>query len=460
MRKSKYFIMILSVCAALGWQSAHAQGYILSPDTVEEGIAFELSLLHSKYHCATEFTHLSVEISGRNINLSFLPVENPYVGVCSPDSPPVGPSFRMEALEAGVYAVHAIQLLPCMVSDPACMIAVIPEFAGNLTVTSGTEIQWSISPEKATANTPFTLQILNIEYNNCNYIFDNQYIQINGNEIILSYSTQMTRRWCLTSISPWGPAYEMEGLEAGRYQVYAMEYPACISDDPPCLAEMPEKQEVGILEIIGTSPSGWFLNPETVTANTPFTLNLLNDAYGSCEVLFSHLTASVNENDIYLSFVKTTDILMECFANITPYGPSFEMEGLAPGEYTVYAVDMPACAYADPQCPVRLAPEPIGVLAALHPASVNRETVFEMQAAVKLESGRIIINLPAGYADGIKVALYSISGKEVFSSRHIPAATGIIHIPILQNLKPGMYSARIYISGNRIHSNRIVLLEK
>jgi len=366
----------------------------------------------------------------------------------------------MGALEAGTYAVHAVELLPCMVSNPACLIDVQPMLVGELTVTSGNEILWTMSPEKAVANTPFSLQILNSNYNNCNYIFDNQYIHVNGNEIILSFSTQVTRRWCLTSISPWGPVYEVEGLEAGRYQVYAMEYPSCISDDPPCLAEVPEKQEVGVLEIIGTSPSGWFLNPETVTANRPFTLNLLNDEYGSCEVVFSHLSASVNENDIYLSFVKTTDILMECFANISPYGPSFEMEGLAPGEYTVYAVDMPACSYADPPCPVRLAPEPIGVLTALHPASINREAVPEMQAAVTLESGRIIINMPAGYADDIKVTLYSISGKEVFSSRNIPAATGIIHIPILQTLKPGMYSARIYMSGNRVQSDRIVYLEK
>jgi hypothetical protein len=95
---------------------------------------------------------------------------------------------------------------------------------------------------------------------------------------------------------------------------------------------------------------GWFIQPAKVEADMAFALRMLSYQYGNCWTGFSHTTARVQNHNIYLEYVKTTDTTHVCFADLRPHGPGYDMPGLAAGRYPVYAIERMACEFANPPC--------------------------------------------------------------------------------------------------------------
>jgi hypothetical protein len=105
-----------------------------------------------------------------------------------------------------------------------------------------------------------------------------------------------------------------------------------------------------------------FIQPTQTTAAKAFTLQLLNNAYDSCNTTFTHTSFSVNQNTLSLSFVLENHVDSTCVADVRPYGPSYALPALAAGKYAVYASQQAACEYTNPMCDIVIAPSFVDTL--------------------------------------------------------------------------------------------------
>jgi hypothetical protein len=214
--------------------------WILKPDSVKAGTAFDLGLLSHRFNCATTYSHQSVKIEGKRVTLSFLPTNRPDA-ICPAVYMPYGPTFAMSPLAAGYYDVYARVLAPCMVpstpSGPVCMMEAVPEFAGVLSVGVTDRRGWFLRPAEVEADKGFTMHILSHAYGNCNTSFTREVLEKRGGAFYASFVIeQHPDHVCITDIRPHGPSFEVKGQPVGRYPVYANPQQPCRYASPPCLA--------------------------------------------------------------------------------------------------------------------------------------------------------------------------------------------------------------------------------
>jgi hypothetical protein len=191
---------------------------------------------------------------------------------------------------------------------------------------------------------------------NCGTTYSHHDVKIEWPEkrITLSFlPTHDPEAVCPAVYMPYGPEFEMQPLAAGSYAVYARALAPCMVG-PGVVCQMEAVPEFAGTLTVGRG--GWFLQPEQVSAKTPFTLHLLNQAYGNCHTSFSHENLQSHGGALYASFVVRQNFDHECITDIRPHGPSFEVKGLAAGKYPVYAMPQPACRYGDPPCFVPASP--------------------------------------------------------------------------------------------------------
>lgn len=122
-------------CLLLG-ETAAAGSLTVADDVVRKGWflkgtetlaekPFTLQLLSNDYgNCQTSFLNKSVSVQAGGIYTSFLINTRPDI-VCIQDMRPYGPSFEMQGLKAGLYPVHATELLDCQVNAPLCAVKMI-----------------------------------------------------------------------------------------------------------------------------------------------------------------------------------------------------------------------------------------------------------------------------------------------------------------------------------------------
>jgi hypothetical protein len=232
-------ILLLATVPAMAQQDTRAP-YILKPDSVNAGVAFDLELLSHRFNCATTYSHQSVKMEGKTVTLSFLATEHPEA-VCPAVYMPYGPTFKMDPLMAGYYDVYARRLAPCMVADspgdPVCLMEVMPEYAGVLSVGVTDRRGWFLRPREVQADKGFTMHILNHAYGNCNTSFSRGVLEKRNGAFYASFVIeQHPDHVCITDIRPHGPSFEVKGQPVGKYLVFANPQPPCRYDtDRPCL---------------------------------------------------------------------------------------------------------------------------------------------------------------------------------------------------------------------------------
>lgn len=208
-----------------------------------------------------------------------------------------------------------------------------------------------LQPSIAEAGAAFTLKIRSFRYD-CGVTYANRAYSRTGNRIAVRYvPTEKKGAICPAIDAPYGPDFDAPALPAGRYEVYATPLAVCQVKEPPCdLAEREER--VGILTVGKPEDADWFIRPSTVQAGKDFDLQILSEKYGNCHTSFTHTSLATQDNRIGATFVIETDPTIECIVDIHPHGPSFPVKGLKAGLYPVTVVQMPACAYEKPICPM------------------------------------------------------------------------------------------------------------
>ena len=352
---------------------APVQEYSVTPDTALPGKAIDMTLLSKTgWGCGTVFSHQSAQVTDKRIDLVFVATGPDSLRPCvyavgaqraQPANPALvpynyGPHFTIAALAAGQYEVWAAQMPECAFANPSpCKIAIQPKFAGTLTVLANQTITYSINPTNTAAGKDFTLDLLSYQFN-CGTTYDMLSASVNGNAISLTFldHAQATGAVCPDIYRPYGPAFKMSALKAGSYTVKAFRLPACAAQHCP-YAALPG-EDAGILKVTDPSRTGWFLKDNQVPPEKPFAMQLLNNAYGNCGVHFTHQSVTVSGGQINANFLVETDTSIECFADIHPNGPTFDMAGLKPGLYPVYVTTYAACEFATPRCEIlRIMPQ-------------------------------------------------------------------------------------------------------
>jgi hypothetical protein len=115
--------------------SAPTDWYLKRRD-VAANLPFTLQLLRNDVgNCQTTFSHDSVYVMGGSIYARFVLESHPE-RVCAQDLRPYGPGFPMAALAPGLYPVVPLQLAPCQVADPPCLLPVKAPYPTDTLVVS------------------------------------------------------------------------------------------------------------------------------------------------------------------------------------------------------------------------------------------------------------------------------------------------------------------------------------
>ncbi len=364
-------LLALALGTALAAKSAFAQsattpavepGYSIQPEWSEAATPFVLSLRHPDWTCATTIGHQSVILGDGTLTLRFSQETNPAVR-CMEKVVDYGADFKIPALKAGRFEVFASSGPECIYTQ-GCKIAEQRVAVGTLTIGAGTaKNDFSLRPAAITAGRPEKIELLSYSYN-CATRYTHQSVAVEGGEIHLSYFADRSLEpvsLCPAVMLPYGPSFELPALKPGSYPVYASPLAPCMIEDPACtMAVLP--QYVGNLTVKEepvTPPDekeGWFLSPRRVKADAPFQMSVLNHAVGNCGTVFEHKTLTEAEEGLWASFSMETDPDIVCIANLTPFGPTFESEGLPAGQYPIAVSVLPSCAFpsnsGDPVCDI------------------------------------------------------------------------------------------------------------
>ncbi len=343
-------------------QIISAEAYSVSPNPAPAAVAFKLSLLGGKWNSLASFSRESVLVTGSRIDLSFVvrqiifmdpPIwtKNPPVVDTVFTLPAVAPVFSMPALKAGKYEVWATQMYECLYTKPPCEMAVTPKYAGVLEVSQAGAITYSINPTKTLPGKDFNLNLLSYQFN-CAVTYDMLSATVNGNNISLTFLDHEAPvgSICPAIYMPYGPRFNMAALKAGTYTVTAYRLPACAAQG---CKMAPTPGDAGTLVVEDVSrKTGWFLKNNQVTANTAFSMQVVNNQFGNCQTSFSNQTVSVLNGEIHTRFFPVVDSNRVCIVNIVPWGPSFDMAALKPGKYPLYVTQLPACLVKPPFCKI------------------------------------------------------------------------------------------------------------
>ncbi|MBF0433529.1 MAG: hypothetical protein HQK83_19785 [Fibrobacteria bacterium] len=430
------FILVLSLFSVFTQaQGDLITGFVLNPDSVEEGQEFKLSLKSFRYTCGTTFSELKVQVDNNKIYLTYLPMNDLDV-LCPLVLMPYGPTYDITALTPGQYEIYAVILPDCY----PCELTPKTVLAETLTVTAKEERAWSITPDTMAENKAFNLRILNSKYNDCNYAFSRVRAEINDKDITLSFvNTEiMTFILCKDIVSPWGPSVDIKGLEKGNYNVYVVEEPACMYDSlRPCTVKL-MRQEAGTLEITG-KPESWFIEPEQAIAETKFNLSLLNYNYDTCQTSITNDSVFIHENNISLTFSMITNTKRLCPEITEPFFHSFPITPLQEGKYTVYATEIPACTFDIPPCLLeRPLPVEAGILTVID-GSVSFQPFDHDTRQIFLTSHKsgVTVFTPDHFEGTVILTIYSLKGKEIYQSAPIHSSNGrplvYTSIPILEH---------------------------
>jgi hypothetical protein len=355
------------------------QAYTLAPNPAPLNTAFTLYLSGESFTCGTVFSRESATVTGKRIDLTFEADSpawdafgndpNAALPICLYDlsaSSPVEtlshsrivPRFKLPALPGGDYEVWVTRAYACQFTEPVCLVKPQIVYAGTLKVPAAPESKpFYVSPNPVAAGKAFTLSALSNRYD-CGYTFDHLATVVKGQSISLAFRAQaLAGAKCASPVNAYGPAFRLDALAAGKYVVEIAPEFYC----PPGFA-CPLIREVyyDTLVVMDVKPmEGWFLKDHQVAPNKAFTMQLLNNLFGSCQTSFSNHSLTVAKDKISVSFAVETDDERVCKVDIRPYGPAIEMPAMKAGSYPVFVQPLPACLFETPTCLIGIVPNPL-----------------------------------------------------------------------------------------------------
>jgi hypothetical protein len=226
--------VMLAFLVAYAAGQADKNPLFLKPTRVDADKAFELEVLSLRWSCGATYSHITSARSGNRLNVRFLATENPQA-VCPGVVQAYGPKVPVTPLPAGRYDVHATLLMPCQVLPMPCDAPEKHERVGFLNVGKQAEADWFARPIATAAAKPFELRILSDKYGNCHTSFDHKSLEVKDGRLVAAFViTTDTTLICAMDLRPHGPAFQVEGLQAGKYPVDVIETPACVYQTPAC----------------------------------------------------------------------------------------------------------------------------------------------------------------------------------------------------------------------------------
>ena len=108
----------------------------IRPDKVEAEKPFDLFLTSKDFTCGNEYSNLTSSFQGDVLFLNFTNRPHPEA-LCPAVVADYGPTFKIPALEAGVYQVMAAISPYCGTNGPCPLALMAPQLAGALTVGEG-----------------------------------------------------------------------------------------------------------------------------------------------------------------------------------------------------------------------------------------------------------------------------------------------------------------------------------
>jgi hypothetical protein len=461
--------------------------YSVSPNPAPSDKAFTLYLTGAGGGCYTTFSRESVTVIGNRINLSYVantiatldplpadakansdliacPVFDPgpvTAAQTTPIIPPIysQPTYNMPALKAGAYQVYVTQMYECLYAKPTCKIAVQAVSAGTLTVQASSPSGYSITPTSAAAGKDFQLTLLSYAYN-CATTYDNLSVNVSGSTITLSYLDHegKTGSICPDIYKPYGPTFKVTGLKAGTYKVGAYRIPTCPATGP--CTSLGVIMEAGTLTVTDQTltRSGWYLKDGQVVPDKAFSMQLLKNSVNNCQYSFSNQSATVSAAGIYTSFLMTRDSNRVCIQSISPWGPSFEMKGLAAGAYPVFATELLRCEVIAPICAVdRIMPIASDTLLVSKTSSVFLSQLRAHGPKVEVTGSRASFDLPQGIGGTWEAELTTVAGQHVKSETLHGEGGSRAAFDLGAGARAGIYLLRLQAPDGTAHLMPIVL---
>lgn len=202
---------------------------------------------------------------------------------------------------------------------------------------------WTLSPENTKADEAFTLSALSYRYT-CASSFANQVVNVVEGRINLSFTSSIRPEVSCPAndLRPYGPAFKMPPLKAGKYAVSMNLLLPCHVTQPACRIAIPV-EAAGTLIVGALDPViSYVIDPAQVAAGQDFSLNLLS-TYFHCNIDFTYLASRVQDGRITLTYLDKANPVRLCLDDKGLYGPAYKMTALKAGTYEVWAERLPAC---------------------------------------------------------------------------------------------------------------------
>jgi hypothetical protein len=131
----------------------------------------------------------------------------------------------------------------------------------------------------------------------------------------------------------------------------------------------------------------WFVQPDTVQASKPASLEFRHPGFSSCDAAFTYMLATLEDGVIDVQFVYKADS-SDCPSAIRPHGPTVGMEGMPPG---VYPIRLRASRCIGPGCTAGTytVVDTLVVVASMQPTGLRTSPFTKAATGVIRESGTL-----------------------------------------------------------------------
>jgi hypothetical protein len=176
----------------------------------------------------------------------------------------------------------------------------------------------------------------------CVPIVTNRRVRVDGSSLVLSAAFESNPAAdCMPGPLPYAVDFDLPALPTGEYTVLMSVLPACAYSATPCPFAF-LAPDTGRLIAAGTADLKYGIHPAWTPPAKPFRLRLTAPAF-TCGSRFSSLTAQVAGHRITLGFEHQPHPEADCPAGAAEYGPAFDLSGLEPGVYQVFAAPGVIC---------------------------------------------------------------------------------------------------------------------
>jgi hypothetical protein len=188
----------------------------------------------------------------------------------------------------------------------------------------------------------------------------------------------------------------------------------------------------------------WFINPKQTPPGKAFTLHLLNDYYGNCNTSFPNASLVVDKNNILATFSIKDEPARECFADIHPAGPIFDVPALKNGLYPVYAMVRPYCP-PGALCPMYMPIQQLVDTLVVTTFALGVDPFLASTAGFRasFQGSGVDLVLPQGASGSWKVEVLTLSGKSVAATRVDAEGGSAVRLGLQAKPDRGIYLVRI-----------------